>query len=1104
MSETAHNFSSTTTIRDELGANYTSKKCSKPVGIGVSNSIENSSCGVIIPPSISSCSAVFGTTLLFNFEVCLPISTSKAKPDMMVAFQQFLRSWHQSPVPTDWSPQAVKLAKDNPAVGHRKDIVLTFKTDFPASGERKSPGSDPGKSEERQEMSQTSDADKQTWLREELEKFWESKNAKDGESQSIRREQKRTSGSPDGKSQLIPQEQEQMSESPEQKMEELPSWRVNIKTDTKCSQLEVMSLLDKKLEGDQRQLQDQLPGQAKKIEQMSNSLNSRDYKVIQGMGKQKALSSTELATKRDLRQLEICLEEKFSGLMSTLRGSSADEKLGQQEILERKMEELSSWRENLKADITSSQLEVMSLLDKKLEGVRSQLQDPLSELAKQIEEEKALSSTELATKRDLQQLEICLEEKFSGLMSSLTGSSAEEKLGQQEILERKMEELSSWRENLKADITSSQLEVMSLLDKKLEGVRSQLQDPLSELAKQIEEEKALSSTELATKRDLQQLEICLEEKFSGLMSTLRGSSADEKLGQQEILERKMEELSSWRENLKADITSSQLEVMSLLDKKLEGVRSQLQDPLSELAKQIEEEKALSSTELATKRDLQQLEICLEEKFSGLMSTLRGSSADEKLGQQEILERKMEELSSWRENLKADITSSQLEVMSLLDKKLEGVRSQLQDPLSELAKQIEEEKALSSTELATKRDLQQLEICLEEKFSGLMSSLTGSSAEEKLGQQEILERKMEELSSWRENLKADITSSQLEVMSLLDKKLEGVRSQLQDPLSELAKQIEEEKALSSTELATKRDLQQLEICLEEKFSGLMSTLRGSSADEKLGQQEILEKKMEELLKAEIKTSLWEWKTLLDEKLKSVQTQLETQLRNPLSHLATQITQLTTRLSSIDENASQEEEKKHEALATLQFANKDELQQEKYLKKQSIYSKSTPNLSSVEKEREKSSSGNFTPRSFVREVICKQVITDLKLVLKELTISRMGYGQRLIWKRDFASRFSAGFGMIRQSTDRSPIVVRATFSEDEESVELQEPDPDSGGKTSLEENVGVTSASSPLEDVVLFSVDRMTRTLYNLSVSSEESSHPVLDVLGPSTRESHSLH
>ncbi|KAH1180856.1 hypothetical protein KIL84_001790 [Mauremys mutica] len=160
--------------------------------------------------------------------------------------------------------------------------------------------------------------------------------------------------------------------------------------------------------------------------------------------------------------------------------------------------------------------------------------------------------------------------------------------------------------------------------------------------------------------------------------------------------------------------------------------------------------------------------------------------------------------------------------------------------------------------------------------------------------------------------------------------------------------------------------------------------------------------------------------------------------------------------------------------------------------------------VLKEREKSSSGNFTPRSFVREVICKQVITDLKLVLKELTISRMGYGQRLIWKRDFASRFSAGFGMIRQSTDRSPIVVRATFSEDEESVELQEPDPDSGGKTSLEENVGVTSASSPLEDVVLFSVDRMTRTLYNLSVSSEESSHPVLDVLGPSTRESHSLH
>ncbi|XP_039374176.1 butyrophilin subfamily 1 member A1-like [Mauremys reevesii] len=89
--------------------------------------------------------------------------------------------------------------------------------------------------------------------------------------------------------------------------------------------------------------------------------------------------------------------------------------------------------------------------------------------------------------------------------------------------------------------------------------------------------------------------------------------------------------------------------------------------------------------------------------------------------------------------------------------------------------------------------------------------------------------------------------------------------------------------------------------------------------------LMKKKMEEQLKAEIKNSLGATEILLDEKLGSVQTQLEALLQNPLSGLETQIKQLTNQLSSIDQKVSQEIEKKLQTIHNMQFASRNELQQ-----------------------------------------------------------------------------------------------------------------------------------------------------------------------------------
>ncbi|KAH1180859.1 hypothetical protein KIL84_001793, partial [Mauremys mutica] len=415
---------------------------------------------------------------------------------------------------------------------------------------------------------------------------------------------------------------------------------------------------------------------------------------------------------------------------------------------------------------------------------------------------------------------------------------------------------------------------------------------------------------------------------------------------------KMEELSKGRKTLKAAIRSSQVKRTSLFHLKLKGVQSHREDPLSGLAKQIEvvsssltardyqivlttgrNQKALVSTELDTRDDPKQLEIRLVEKMPGPMSVLRGSSWNEKLGQLEALDQKMEELSSWRDNLKADIKSSQREVMSLLDQKLEGVQSQQQDPLQGMGR----EKALPSMELATKHDLQELEICLEEKLSGLMSILGGRSWDENLGQQETLGKKMEE------QLKADIKNSLGVTEMHLDEKLGSVQTHLevhlQNPLLVLQAQIIQlRNQLSSIDekVSQEGEKKKKEIShLEKKLEQLMNT----------------EKKMEEQLKAEIKNSLGATEMLLDEKLGSVQTQLEARLQNPLSGLETQIKQLTNQLSSTDQKVSQEIEKKLQPIHSMQFASRDDLKQWKdLLEKKLSTSQPTLEISHLEEKLE----------------------------------------------------------------------------------------------------------------------------------------------------------
>ncbi|XP_034613394.1 zinc finger protein RFP-like isoform X2 [Trachemys scripta elegans] len=308
---------------------------------------------------------------------------------------------------------------------------------------------------------------------------------------------------------------------------------------------------------------------------------------------------------------------------------------------------------------------------------------------------------------------------------------------------------------------------------------------------------------------------------------------------------------------------------------------------------------------------------------------------------------MEELSKRGKTLKADISPSQVKRRSLFHLKLKGVQSQRQDPLSWLAKQIEvvsisltsrddqivltmgrNQKALVSMELATRNEPKQLEICLVEKMPGPMSVLRGNSWNEKLGQLEALEKKMEaqfnllneKLGSVQKHLEVQLQNPLLV--------LEAQIIQLRNQLSSIDEKVsqEGEKKLKTIECMRFANRDELKV---QEWRYLPEKKEISHLEKKLEQLMNTEKKMGEQLKAEIKNSLGATEMLLDEKLGSVQTQLEAWLQNPLSDLETQIKQLTNQLSATDQKVSQEIENKLQTLHSMLFASTDELKQWKDL-------------------------------------------------------------------------------------------------------------------------------------------------------------------------------
>ncbi|TFJ98112.1 coiled-coil domain-containing protein 136 [Platysternon megacephalum] len=449
---------------------------------------------------------------------------------------------------------------------------------------------------------------------------------------------------------------------------------------------------------------------------------------------------------------------------------------------------------------------------------------------------------------------------------------------------------------------------------------------------------------------------------------------------------KMEELFKGRKTLKVDIRSSQVKRTSLFHLKLKGVQSQRQDHLSGLAKQIEgvscsltsgddqivltmgrNQKALISMELATRDDPKQLEIRLVEKLPGPMSILRGSSWDEKLGQLETLEKKMEDqFNVLNEKLGSVQKHLEVQLQNPLPV-LEAQIIQLRNQLSSIDEKVsqEGEKKLKTIESMRFANRDELKV---QEWKHLLEKKEISHLEKKLEQLMNTERRMEE------QFKAEMKTRLRETKMLLHEKLGSAQTHLeaqqQNPLTCLEIQIKQltnqlffidqkvsqkiEKKLQtihSMQFTNRDELKQWKDLLEKKLSSSQPTLEISHLEKKLEQIEKSEKKMGEQLKAEIKNSLGATEMLLDEKLGSVQTQLEARLQNPLSGLETQIKQLTNQLSSSDQKVSQEIEKKLQTIHSMQFASTDELKQWKdLLEKKLSTSQPTLEISHLEEKLE----------------------------------------------------------------------------------------------------------------------------------------------------------
>ncbi|XP_065427512.1 coiled-coil domain-containing protein 18-like [Chrysemys picta bellii] len=846
-------------------------------------------------------------------------------------------------------------------------------------------------------------------------------------------------------------------------------------------------LLDEKLRSVQTQLearlQSPLSGLETQIKQLTNQLSATDQKVSQEIeNKLQTLHSMLFASTDELKQWKDLLEKKLSMSQPTVEIGHLEEKLEQLEKSEKKMgEQLKAeiknslgateillekkMGEQLKAEIKNSLGATEMLLDEKLRSVQTQLearlQSPLSGLETQIKQlTNQLSATDqkvsqeienklqtlhsmlFASTDELKQWKDLLEKKLSMSQPTVEIGHLEEKLEQLEKSEKKMgEQLKAeiknslgateillekkMGEQLKAEIKNSLGATEMLLDEKLRSVQTQLearlQSPLSGLETQIKQlTNQLSATDqkvsqeienklqtlhsmlFASTDELKQWKDLLEKKLSMSQPTVEIGHLEEKLEQLEKSEKKM------GEQLKAEIKNSLGATEMLLDEKLRSVQTQLetrlQNPLSGLETQIKQlTNQLSATDqkvsqeienklqtlhsmlFASTDELKQWKDLLEKKLSMSQPTVEIGHLEEKLEQLEKSEKKM------GEQLKAEIKNSLGATEMLLDEKLRSVQTQLetrlQNPLSGLETQIKQlTNQLSATDqkvsqeienklqtlhsmlFASTDELKQWKDLLEKKLSMSQPTVEIGHLEEKLEQLEKSEKKM------GEQLKAEIKNSLGATEMLLDEKLRSVQTQLetrlQNPLSGLETQIKQlTNQLSATDqkvsqeienklqtlhsmlFASTDELKQWKDLLEKKLSMSQPTVEIGHLEEKLEQLEKSEKKMGEQLKAEIKNSLGATEMLLDEKLRSVQTQLETRLQNPLSGLETQIKQLTNQLSATDQKVSQEIENKLQTLHSMLFASTDELKQWKdLLEKKLSMSQPTVEIGHLEEKLE----------------------------------------------------------------------------------------------------------------------------------------------------------
>ncbi|XP_075770392.1 uncharacterized protein LOC102452563 [Pelodiscus sinensis] len=657
---------------------------------------------------------------------------------------------------------------------------------------------------------------------------------------------------------------------------------------------------------------------------------------------------------------------------------------------EKKMEE------RLKAEIQGSQEAIKKLLDEKLNGfqtqseaqLRNQIERLTAELScidQKVSQEKErnlqnVDSMQFAIRDELRQQLRLLEKKFSTSEPNPEISRMEMKLDQLEKSEKKMEE------RLKAEIQGSQEAIKKLLDEKLNGfqtqseaqLRNQIEQLTAELScidQKVSKEKernlqTVDSMQFAIRDELQQQIRFLDKKFSTSVPNPEISRMEMKLDQLEKSEKKMEE------QLKAEIQGSQEAIKKLLDEKLNGfqtqsevqLRNQIERLTAELScidQKVSQEKernlqTVDSMQFATRDELQQQISLLDKKFSTSEPNPEISRMEMKLDQLEKSEKKMEE------RLKAEIQGSQEAIKKLFDEKLNGfqtqseaqLRSQIERLTAELScidQKVSQEKernlqTVDTMQFESRDELQQQISLLDKKFSTSEPNPEISRMEMKLDQLEKSEKKMEE------RLKAEIQGSQEAIKKLWDEKLNGfqtqseaqLRNQIERLTAELScidQKVSQEKernlqTVDTMQFAIRDELQQQISLLDKKFSTSEPNPEISRMEMKLDQLEKSEKKMEEQLKAEIQGSQEAIKKLLDEKLNGFQTQSEVQLRN-------QIEQLTAELSCIDQKVSQEKERNLQTVDSMQFATRDELQQQiSLLDKKFSTSEPNPEISRME--------------------------------------------------------------------------------------------------------------------------------------------------------------